>query len=117
LRRFAKDLLPTPETTNSVRVLERMACFMSQDTHAPFRCATLDFQHLGEFELHESRMGEIEGHRDAGHTVWRKPFVGDPEMWAEAKMLGLQLGIQLLDLFRQESVLETHPKPAHGEIQ
>ena len=53
---------------------------MAQKPEALGVCTAFDLEDLGALESLESRMGEVEGNRDSGNRVRRKPFLGEPAM-------------------------------------
>ena len=110
LRRPAEHRLTIPATPDAIRVLQRMTGFMSQNAHAPVRGSTFDLQHLGQFQFCQSRMGQIEGHGNAGDPVWRKPFIGEPEVRTKGQPPPSQFRIELVDLWRDLA-------PFNGEMQ
>src|SRR5678815_3167120 len=89
LRRAAEDALPTAQAADTIGVLDGMSGLMSEDAHAPLCSASLDFQHLSQFQFLQPRVGEIKRDGDARHTVGREPFVRDPKMGTEAELLRL----------------------------
>ncbi len=83
LRRFAEYLLAGFAPAELVRILDRMAGFMTENAQAPFHRSTLDFQHLGLFQLCQAGMGEIERYGNTGHDDGSKPLIREPEVWAK----------------------------------
>src|SRR6185436_2414727 len=72
-------------------VVDRMAHLMPENAHAPFWRASLDFEHLGEFQSRQARMREIKRNRDPGDAIGREPLVREPVMGAEAHPARLEL--------------------------
>jgi hypothetical protein len=62
-------------------------------------------------------MGEIKWDGDARNTVRCEPFVGNPKMWPETEMLGLELLLELIDTSRKKRTVDGHVETAHGEIE
>src|SRR5688572_30717855 len=71
-----------------------MTRLVPHDAHQPLVVATLDFVHEAALEPHQARMREVEGNRDAWHTVRREPLFRQPEMRSEANTLCGELGVQ-----------------------
>ena len=68
-----------------------MPGLVPEDPQAGFRISALDFEHLRELELGQSRMREIEGDGHAGDAVRREPLVGQPVARAESEAPPLEL--------------------------
>ena len=83
LARAAEDLAPLPPAPERERVVDGVAGLVPEDTHAPLGIASLDLEHLREFELREARVCQVERDGDAGDAVRREPLVRQPVVRAE----------------------------------
>jgi hypothetical protein len=61
-------------------------------------------------------MGQIKGHGDAGNSVWRKPFIGEPEVRVKQQSAALEFSSQFGDGLRKKSALDPDMQVAHWEI-
>src|SRR5262249_30494563 len=56
------------------RVIDGVARFVPQNSHAFAFAGPLDFQHLSPFKFDKTGVREIKRYRKAGYSIGRKPF-------------------------------------------
>src|SRR5688572_28774428 len=117
LRALSEELLPMPPATQAEGVLDGMPCLVPQDAHARLRIAAFHFQHLGQFELGEPGMGEVERNPDAGHIIRTEPFIGQPKMGTKAKAPAIEFLVQLRDTVFHIAARDFDIKVAQPKIQ
>ncbi len=77
-----------------VGVVERVSGLVTQDTQQQPCVAALRLAHDAPLEPLQARMREIERHRNARHTVGRKPLLGQPHVRADTDAAALEVRIQ-----------------------
>src|SRR5437868_1198537 len=97
--------------------VEGVAGFVPQDAHAFGVSAAFHLQHLLPFELHQARMGEVKRNRDAGHAVWRKPLLRQPNMGFEADSAGIELVVKAFYVRFEKRPLDFYRKVADAQIK
>ena len=112
-----KDLLPTAEPAEAVRIFQGVPGLMPQNAHAPLRGSPLHLEHLLQFQFRQPRMGQVERHGNPGHPIRRKPFVGHPHVGPETELAGRQFGVELLDPVGQEGPRQADSELVHREVQ
>src|SRR2546422_1064292 len=102
LREGTKQLAPAPLEVHPKRCIERVARFMTQDTHTFRIRAPFDLEHLFAFKLHQARMCEVERNGDAGNAIGREPFFRQPDVRLEANAAGVELVVETFDMRLEE---------------
>jgi len=65
-------------------VVNGVTGLVSQQPYALGLGSPLDLEDLGSFEALQSRVGEVEGNRDARNAIRREPFLREPAMGSDA---------------------------------
>jgi hypothetical protein len=91
--------------------------FVPQNPHAPFGLASLDFEHLGELQLRQTRMREIEGNGDSWDAIGREPLVRQPVVRTERHAACGQLLVQLGDPGFQRTAFDPQIELAELQVQ
>src|ERR1041384_8119291 len=62
-------------------------------------------------------MGEVKRDRDAGHAVWRKPLLGQPNMRFEANSPGIELAVEALNVGFEKRTLDFNGQVADAQVK
>jgi hypothetical protein len=90
---------------------------MPEYAHAPLRRSAFDLQHLCLFQGSESWMGKVERDGNARHSIWREPFVGEPEMRAKVETASIQFIVQLGDLISDLTAFHCDVEIAETQVE
>jgi hypothetical protein len=71
--------------------------FVAQDLQTRFDVASLDLEHLRQFQLRKAGMRQIVRDGDAWDVVRGEPFIGQPVVRPEDQRAGVELGADLRD--------------------
>src|SRR4051812_12047181 len=80
-----------------IAVLNRVPRLVPHDAHALRTRGAFDVEDLVALEAPESRMREVEGHRETGHAAGREPLVGEPHVRLEHECPRVELLVELRD--------------------
>src|SRR6476660_9798575 len=95
----------------TIGVVQGMACFVTENSHAFDVRSAFHFEHLSALEPDEPRMCEVEGNCDPRHAVRSEPFLGEPHVRPEGDSPLIKLAIESID-----SLLEGCPLDSDREI-
>ena len=116
-RRVAEQAAAGGTASQVIGVVDGVPGFMTQDPQARPWIAAFDLQHLGELELRQTRMRQVEGNRDAGDAVRGEPLVGQPVVRAERQAARVELGVELRDPLLDLGAFDRQPEVAHADPQ
>ncbi len=105
--RAPEELDATLLSAEAVRIVDRVAGLVSQESQTASSRATFDLLHLSSLECAQLFVGEIKGYREARHAVGAKPFVRKPHMRMEAEPAGHELAPDHFQTFEEQLSLHT----------
>src|SRR5690349_8814909 len=117
LRERAKQLAVLSFEVQPKRRVECMSSLVPQDAHALLVGSPFNFQHLPPLELHQPRVREVKRNRDAGHTVRRKPLLGQPDVRFEANAAGIKLAVEPFYVGFEKGALDFYRQIADAEVE
>jgi len=102
-------------------VLKRMSGFVSHDASELVTRAAFNIEHLTALQPNEAGMCEIERDGEPGHTEGGKPFLGEPDVWAESEAASLERFVESIDarceprpFYCKAEVLDTELEQSFG---
>src|SRR5579864_2059762 len=113
----AEKLLPAPAALQLVGVLHGMACLMAENGHALGPGAALDVEDHFLLELHQARIGKIEGYRNARHACRTEPLARYPCVWPQPDAALFELAIEGVETILEPSALDGYPQTAEAVLE
>jgi hypothetical protein len=94
-----------------------MPCLVPQDAHEPIDVAALDLTRHLALQAHQAGVRQIEWHRDARHTVGRKPFLRQPDVGPEPNAALIELAVEPIDVALERRAVQIELQVAHAQPQ
>src|SRR5438128_2242086 len=116
-RRRAEQLLPVAAAMQLIGVLDDMAGFMPENSHALGPGAALDVDDLLFLQPHEARMRQIERNGDARRVVRAEPFAGDPGMGPHPDAPLFKLIVQIVETVFEPGALYRNLEVAKAKLK
>src|SRR5678815_2485009 len=117
LRERSKQLPPGAFEVQTKCRVECMAGFVAKNAHTLGISAALHLQHLLALKLHQTRMSEIKGNRNARDAVRREPFFGQPNMRLKPNATLVEFAVEPFDMWLEERALDLEGQIADAQIE
>src|SRR5262249_52211449 len=116
-RGWSEQPLPATPAVQLIGVLHHVPGFVAQDAHALRPGAAFDVEDLLLLELHQPRMREIEGERDAQRIVRAEPFARDPGMRPRPDVALRKLLVQGFEAVLEPGALDGDLEVLEAELE
>jgi len=93
-----------------------VARFVTENAQTPFRCASLDFEHLRSFELGQAWVSEVKGYGHSRYAIRSEPVIGEPEVRSKAESSRRELSADLLDSLFETRSFDGEAEIAHANL-